>query len=320
MPDPIIPEVIGKEYKHSINRSIRQTQHQPATPVNNGDDEQVETVDMMLPPTIEELPAITPDLLESIRTITSRLPPIHLELLKVLCQHLKRIAGNADENKMSTSNLALIFIPTLGMGRLLFHCMVDHYNQVFNSTSSSSAGPTRTHSRSSSASTVDPFNKPLPPPIPHKPKHINISTANSSSPPWRQNKSFDIGRHRTEHTKTLSDTDIKSMITPPPKPPRSPVTKLVNDYFKPGQTKARSKSVSSSSNHHLDLISPVPIRATATTTAKISSSPSSISSSSTTTLRSRSGSRVEAIGRQFEQLVKKSSTSSSSSSSSNKAL
>ncbi|SAL95247.1 hypothetical protein [Absidia glauca] len=271
---------------------------------------------MMMPPTIEKLPPITPSLLESIRTTTSRLPPIHLELLEVLCQHLKRIAGNADENKMSTSNLALIFIPTLGMGRLLFHCMVDHYDQVFNSSSSSSAGPTRTHTRSSSASTVAPFNKPLPPPLPHKPKHINITTANSSSSPWRQNKSFDLERHRTEHTKTLSDTDIKSMITPPPKPPRSPVSKLVNDYFKPGQTKARSKSVSSSSNHQIDLISPVPIRVT--TPPTISPSPSSISSSSTIALRSRSGSRVEAIGRQFEQLGKKSSGFPSSSS--NKAL
>ncbi|KAI8335195.1 Rho GTPase activation protein [Chlamydoabsidia padenii] len=291
LPDPIIPKDIDKDYKQQINRSIR---HTSSTTINDDNDDEyhatsVETLDRMMPPKIDPLATITPDLLNTIRSITSRLPTINLNLLKILCQHFRRIADNADENKMSTSNLALIFIPTLGIGRLLFHCMVDHYNQVFgHPLTLLSAGPTRTHTRSASASTISPpaFNKPLPPPIPLKPKYINMTTT---------------PRRMGEHNKTLSDTDVISMTTPPPKPPRSPITKPFV------QTKTRSKSVSSSNaflqqqqQQQPDLISPLPIHA---------------GTRKQTTPRSRSGSRVEAIGRQFEQLLTKSTTHSSMSSS-----
>ncbi|CAO3592714.1 unnamed protein product [Absidia cylindrospora] len=361
LPEPLIPYEISQDYKQQINRHIQQEQQEtPSAPTLLPN----ETFDM---PTTEKLPTITSTLLDTIHIITSKLPAINLYLLEVLCQHLKRIASYADQNKMSTSNLALIFIPTLGMGRLLFHCMVDHHSQVFgspgNKTSSSlpvlsttestsvstlplissspsmlSAGPIRTHIRSISASNSATFNKPLPPPLPHKPKHINIP-----KPPRRQNKSLDLGRHhhqqqgRGEHSKTLSDTDVISMTTPPappPKPPRSPIAKPATEYFKSNihriaETKPRSKSVSSPntspSSSHLQsstMVSSLPTKTTAMNSpSSTSSSSSTVSlSSKNSTIRCRSGSRVGAIGRQFEQLMANSPPQSSSPSSSLSSL
>ncbi|SAL98206.1 hypothetical protein [Absidia glauca] len=313
LPAPIIPQEVGQEYKQHISRFIGQ-QH------GNEDHDHI-TADLFDMPKTDKLPPITPDLLDAIRTTTTKLPPINLYLLNVLCQHLRRIANHANENKMTTSNLALIFIPTLNIGRLLFHCMVDHYSKVFGdvpevtslptmpaiptclSVSSPSSTPASASTSSSSITSVSagPMQpcpqKPLPPPLPHKPKHITIP-----KPPRRQNKSLDLGRihrhARSEHTKTLSDTDVTSMITPPlppPKPQRSPIAKPVVEYFKPNvdrlaENKPRSRSVSSTH--------PPPL-------------PPSIKSSA---IRNRSGSRVEAIGRQFEQIMSKTSSLSPSSS------
>ncbi|KAI8341410.1 Rho GTPase activation protein [Chlamydoabsidia padenii] len=330
LPEPIIPQELGQDYKQQITQYIHQRQ---VTNSNTNlttipDDDHI-TAEVFGMPRTEELPSITPELLDAVRITTTKLPITNLYLLKVLCQHLKRIANNAKENKMTTSNLALIFIPTLGIGRLLFHCMVDHYDQVFGvpdknslSTASSrslllsipvSAGPIQTHSRSvplSNPTTVN--NKPLPPPLPLKPKHINIP-----KPSRRHNKSLDFGcihQSRREHSKTLSDTDVISLITPspplppPPKPPRSPITKPVLEYFRPSidritENKPRSRSVSfTQSPPSSSLISP---------TTSASTVPMK-----TSAIPTRGGNRVEAIGRQFEQIMVKSSPLSPSLSSS----
>lgn len=313
VPEPIIPQELGQEYRQHISRFVDE-QHG----IDSNEDYDHITADLFDMPRAEKLPPITPDLLDTIRTTTMKLPTINLYLLNVLCQHLKRITNHANENKMTTSNLALIFIPTLSIGRLLFHCMVEHCNKVFAVPEVTSlptiplipASPSIPSPSTSSASCITTVSagpmqpcppilngKPLPPPLPHKPKHINIP-----KPPRRQNKSLDLGRThrhvRSEHSKTLSDTDVTSMITPPlppPKPQRSPIAKPVMEHFKPNvdrlaENKPRSKSVSSTN--------PPPL-------------PPSIKPS---TLRTHSGSRVEAIGRQFEQIMTKTSSLSPSSS------
>lgn len=38
-----------------------------------------------------------------------RLPPIHQAALKVIVEHLARVAANCDKNKMDVKNLAIIF-------------------------------------------------------------------------------------------------------------------------------------------------------------------------------------------------------------------
>ena len=38
-----------------------------------------------------------------------RLPPVHQATLKVLLEHLARVAANCEKNKMDPKNLAIIF-------------------------------------------------------------------------------------------------------------------------------------------------------------------------------------------------------------------
>ncbi|KAI8067615.1 Rho GTPase activation protein [Gilbertella persicaria] len=94
----------------------------------------------------------TPQAYANIRLINSRLPLHHFCLLQRLCQHLKRVVDHAYENRMSVSNLAVIFLPTLNMSRALFHGMIEHYEDIF-------------------------VKKP--PPLPQKPRNLSIDNTPS---------------------------------------------------------------------------------------------------------------------------------------------
>ncbi|KAI9260249.1 Rho GTPase activation protein [Sporodiniella umbellata] len=63
--------------------------------------------------------------------LTKKLSVSHFSVLKLLCQHLRRVSDNESQNKMSISNLSLIFIPTLNIDRGLFHCFIEHYPDIF---------------------------------------------------------------------------------------------------------------------------------------------------------------------------------------------
>ncbi|CAO3622995.1 unnamed protein product [Cunninghamella blakesleeana] len=335
LPEPLISLSIIQQYNDEINLFLK----------SQTDDENIENKspsNVFESPTTPELPTITMDLLNTVKNITEQLPTVNQQVLAYLCKHLKHISSYSTENKMSTSNLAVIFIPTLGIGRLLFHCFIDHYNDVFkynnkvikmniNEESNPLAGPTtamqnnKSHNRS--ASSPSNSTKPSPPPLPQKPKNFNIK-----KPPRRLNKSIDLGKEthtRIDHNKTPSDTDLFAMISPPPKPARSPISKLpssITDNIKPSppppppslnsnknhqkiiETKTRSRSISSpnsvlpslTNQHHLSKFNSSPSKTL----------PSMSSSSTSSSVRSRSGSRVEALGRQFEQLIIKSSSPS----------
>lgn len=114
--------------------------------------------------------------------LLSQLPLHNQCVLSALCQHLKHVADRADTNKMSLSNLAVVFIPTLGISRSLFHTLVND------------AQPLSGKSRSSQSSA-----RPSPPAVPAKPAHMRP----------------------THQGKTRSDTDLLSTIKiPPAKPTR----------------------------------------------------------------------------------------------------
>ncbi|KAI9314737.1 Rho GTPase activation protein [Dichotomocladium elegans] len=190
----------------------------------------------------------------SVRMLVSRLPPSNLHLLRSLCRHLKNIADHESVNRMSVSNLAVVFIPTLNIMRSLFHCMIEHYSEVF---------------------------APTPPPIPQKPRHI-----------------------KTHRPKTLSDPDVLATVLqkqPPAKPSRAmnkpaspPVPILHHQEYTPPLSSASSLPPSSSY---------LPESSAANRFVEGVSKPRSKSMSATTRPPvpwRRPGSKVEAIGRQFE--------------------
>ncbi|KAJ2259331.1 Rho GTPase-activating protein 23 [Coemansia sp. RSA 451] len=47
------------------------------------------------------------------RTISSTMPLAHAHTLQFMMQHLKRVANNQGENKMTTNNLAVVFAPNI---------------------------------------------------------------------------------------------------------------------------------------------------------------------------------------------------------------
>ncbi|KAI8067577.1 Rho GTPase activation protein [Gongronella butleri] len=357
LPDQVIPAALHEQFKSYL------TAYTQKHPQQDG----------------SELPPITDELLDAMRQLTAQMPATSHYLLHCLARHLHRIAANNDKNKMSTSNLALIFIPTLGISRLLFHCMIDYPHRIFAASSAAAAmsaiasiHPPGTSTISPGTSTISPGNattttatkltklptttltmraesplsfssssttsagptsprsprKQSPPPLPAKPKGIiptnsaasscnsgasQSSTSAVPAKPMRHrpfNRSIDLAimdrmsptlqqqqlhppqpqQSQQQHTKTLSDTDIlkltkatpSSSSLPPPKPARSP-SKASNTENKP-----RSKSLSSPTSHPL----------------------LKVTTSSFSTRRARSGSRVEALGRQFEQLMSPPSPSS----------
>ena len=107
---------------------------------------------------------ITPARLQSVKVLASQLPIHNMHLLRRLCRHLKNVADHHDVNRMPTSNLAVVFIPTLGIDRTLFHCLVDHYRDIF---------PT--------------------PPVPSKPRHFKSKTLSDTdlmrAPPAKPSRS-----------------------------------------------------------------------------------------------------------------------------------
>jgi hypothetical protein len=90
-----------------------------------------------------ELPIVSPSCIKAIASTSQKLPPANFSVLKTLCWHLNRIANNDQVNKMNTSNLGLIFIPTLGIGRVLFHCFVEHADQIWGASSPPLAVPSK---------------------------------------------------------------------------------------------------------------------------------------------------------------------------------
>jgi hypothetical protein len=279
VPEPIIPFELAKEYTQQFMKSI-----QSSNDIDKKAMEETISVSTSLS-TVDtsKLPPISTELLNTVRSITARLPIYSFCLLQLLCRHLKRVADNEEENRMSVSNLALIFIPTLNIGRALFHCMVEHYCQIFE-------GGNGFNKKSTSIT---------PPPLPQKPR--NLSTGNAMSmtkPPPR--KIF--------HSKTMSDTAINKTNAsflpkvPPPKPSRSPLP-------------LSSSSSTSITQHKLNtdtLLPPPRLPRQAPPKkprSKSVSSPVRNNNEEDGGFWKQSG-RVEAIGRQFETLMNTKTTTS----------
>lgn len=115
VPEPIIPAPLAREMHETINRTT-EAESDSLNPAVNA-------------------PIVSPNCIKAIALISQKLPPSNFHVLKCLCWHLKRIANNDQVNRMNTSNLGLIFIPTLGIGRVMFHCFVEHADQVWGPSS-----------------------------------------------------------------------------------------------------------------------------------------------------------------------------------------
>ncbi|KAG0168767.1 hypothetical protein DFQ29_010016, partial [Apophysomyces sp. BC1021] len=224
LPEPIVPPEIAKDYSQQIIEAVK-------VPKYSHNDGKI-AVDVAMPTTpsttTNQMPLITPALLDTVRSITAQLPIHSFCLLHLLFQHLKRIVDHADENRMTTSNLALIFIPTLGVGRALFHCMVDHYYEIYE-TKKTSAGPAS-----------------IPPPLPAKPHNIKLSKSMLKQAMNNNPESRNKQLKNTEQSTIIPDSDIMGMTAkpqqPPPKPIRSPI-KPAAEFFRP-------KPTNSISGHH----------------------------------------------------------------------
>lgn len=229
-----------------------------------------------------KLPPISPKLLKTVKSITSRLPINNFCLLQMLCAHLKRVSDNEAENRMSISNLALIFIPTLNIGRALFHCMVEYYNQIFEGEQQGGvpAGPAYLSKQSNKGIAI------TPPPLPQKPRNLSMDTTTITN------------KKKIAHTKTMSDTHVilNKPRVPPPKPSRSPLT-------------PNSKQTVENTGHSNPILTrprvPVKPRSKSLSSPAHKSIIHNSSSSNQDDLLWKKSGRVEAIGRQFETLMNK---------------
>ncbi|KAL7310871.1 hypothetical protein PS15m_010310 [Mucor circinelloides] len=243
LPEPIIPLELNHEYAQQFLQSIKSANERDKKAM----EDTINVTTSLSTTETSKLPPISSELLKTVRSITSKLPIYNFCLLQMLCKHLKNVADHEPENRMSISNLAVIFIPTLNIGRALFHCMVEHYQDLFEGVKKTKASP---------------------PPLPQKPRNLSISSADhhcTTPPPLLPPTNTP---RRIFHAKTMSDTDLmkKSMTAattatnstpsssikvPPPKPSRSPATHNQQHHLPPKPArvvppvKPRSKSVSS---------------------------------------------------------------------------
>ncbi|OBZ91179.1 putative Rho-type GTPase-activating protein 2 [Choanephora cucurbitarum] len=239
LPEPIIPTELVNEYTKSIQSLVSEDKKSLEDTLNT-----------------DALPPISSEVLAAVRSITSRLPVHSFCLLQLLCRHLKQVADHASENRMSISNLAVIFLPTLNIGRALFHCMLKYYTDIFEGK-----GSKKSHTSI------------VPPPLPQKPRNLSIDHSHRTasppppSPPLPPPPSKKPPSKRIFHTKTMSDTDVivrqsnslkinpvistKAKV-PPPKPSRSPFSPVspikqspeLPPRPPPLSSKPRSKSIS----------------------------------------------------------------------------
>ncbi|KNE63215.1 hypothetical protein AMAG_08363 [Allomyces macrogynus ATCC 38327] len=73
----------------------------------------------------------SPDVVAYLAALARQLPLPNYYLLSWLCAHLSRLAYYSEANKMTLSNLALIFCPTLAVDSQLFVMLVDHPTELF---------------------------------------------------------------------------------------------------------------------------------------------------------------------------------------------
>ncbi|KAI9289784.1 Rho GTPase activation protein [Umbelopsis sp. AD052] len=214
LPEPIIPLWLNREFNQVISQATQE-------------DAQI---------TQGELPVVSPSCIKAIAITSQKLPPANFSVLKTLCWHLNRIANNDQVNKMNTSNLGLIFIPTLAIGRVLFHCFVEHADQIWGA--------------STPPATV--LSKRSPPALPRRPVKDTITTPRSvinqydtskddmampiqrDGRPFRANNASSPSLPLTEVTPKKNDKEIAQLRekfekdfgytsrTPPEKPLRSP--------------------------------------------------------------------------------------------------
>ncbi|KAI8354841.1 hypothetical protein B0O80DRAFT_47884 [Mortierella sp. GBAus27b] len=68
----------------------------------------------------------------TLREMLLRLPRSNYNVLSYLCHHLSKIATHSDKTKMTVSNLALVFAPTLGIGHVLFQALLGNFHESGN--------------------------------------------------------------------------------------------------------------------------------------------------------------------------------------------
>lgn len=149
--------------------------------------------------------------------VACTLPDENFFLLRILCAHLNRIARFSQVNKMSVSNLGLIFCPTLEIGSSLFAWLVVGWETVFSTTYSSGS---RRGRMLSPRSLDDMFcrlsdsRRPLsmpPPPLPPRPKSPFYE---SSKPPLRKKPPKPIIETKEESLVGISKTQVEKALQP----------------------------------------------------------------------------------------------------------
>ncbi|KAI8879607.1 RhoGAP-domain-containing protein [Backusella circina FSU 941] len=206
LPEPIVPFELANEYTEQFINSIQSCSDTTKREAMR------DTITSSTSNSTVQLPPTPPSLLKTVRSITARLPVYNLCLLQSLCRHLQRVANAEQQNRMSISNLAVIFIPTLNIGRALFHCMVENYVEIFER----SAGP---H---------------LPPPLPQKPKKLVLDPAKKIPPP-KPSRSPLPPQKKVQHARQKSEHSSRKKPPPPPVKPRS---KSISSFRNEGRVEA----------------------------------------------------------------------------------
>jgi len=68
--------------------------------------------------------------IEKIVEEIKKIPDIHQRSISCLFGYLNQVAANSETNKMSSSNLAIVFRPTLKLSDAIIICLIDNYSTI----------------------------------------------------------------------------------------------------------------------------------------------------------------------------------------------
>ncbi|KAJ3119236.1 hypothetical protein HK098_005667 [Nowakowskiella sp. JEL0407] len=149
LPEPILTVELAPEFQKLINSNHSNSPHSQST------QNALDTAE-------SDLLSSNPHVLPQIQHLLSLLPSENFSMLGVLSRHLARVAAMSELNKMTITNLQLIFSQTLTVPSPLLRLFIDHWATLFTAQQikpPSPQAPSQQHQREHSNSSPSPTPK-----------------------------------------------------------------------------------------------------------------------------------------------------------------
>ncbi|TPX32797.1 hypothetical protein SmJEL517_g04150 [Synchytrium microbalum] len=183
-------------------------------------------------------------LIPELARLCNQLPTENYYTLAYLFRHLHKVSKNNEVNKMTTSNLQVVFTPTLGISSTLIRMMITYWWEIFEKAQHLDGGVSASKQPSSSSQTSSSTKRVAPPPPPSR---IG-SGSKSDLKPAASSRSNSMNIVSTNSSVANGENNSSPPLAPrPQRPPKPVVVSDARPVSSPG-TAPRNNSSSSNSS------------------------------------------------------------------------